>query len=145
MGNVWRFPYLVYDNGGGAFLVIFFAMLFLAGIPMFFLELALGQFSGLGPTHVFYRLAPVFQGLGYAALTINAFVGFYYNVVISYCLYYLILSMRGTLPWTSCDPSWKDCIVKNETQTCEQFNQTLTALNISKKQYFFYLNSIFYI
>ena len=62
LGNVWRFPFLVFDNGGGAFLIIFFAMLFLVGIPMFFLELAIGQFSGLGPTHVFYSMAPAFQG-----------------------------------------------------------------------------------
>jgi SNF family Na+-dependent transporter len=62
LGNVWRFPYLVFKNGGGAFIVIFFLMLFLVGIPIFFLELVIGQFSGIGPTHVFYKMAPLFQG-----------------------------------------------------------------------------------
>ena len=49
-------------NGGGAFIVIFFLMLFLVGLPIFFLELAIGQFSGIGPTHVFQKMAPLFQG-----------------------------------------------------------------------------------
>ena len=62
MGAVWRFPYLVFVNGGGAFIIIFFFMLFVVGIPLFFLELAIGQFSGLGPTHAFHRIAPLFQG-----------------------------------------------------------------------------------
>ena len=59
-----RFPYVAYNNGGGTFIIPYVLMLLLIGMPVYFNELALGQFAGLTPIKIFGRIAPGFQGLG---------------------------------------------------------------------------------
>ncbi|XP_038630619.1 sodium- and chloride-dependent neutral and basic amino acid transporter B(0+)-like [Scyliorhinus canicula] len=60
LGNIWRFPYLAYKNGGGAFLIPYTLMLALAGMPMFFLETSFGQFASLGPVAA-WNAVPILQ------------------------------------------------------------------------------------
>ena len=102
LGNVWRFPYLAYKNGGGSFLIPYVIMLFFAGLPLFFMELVLGQYSRQGPTKVFGRIAPVFKGLGLAMLGATFFVGIYYNVIIGWTLFYMFKGFTSDLPWVEC-------------------------------------------
>ncbi|RZC41020.1 SNF domain containing protein, partial [Asbolus verrucosus] len=61
LANVWRFPYLCYKNGGGAFLVPYCIMLIIGGIPLFYMELALGQFNRKGAITCWGRLCPLFK------------------------------------------------------------------------------------
>ncbi|XP_010614296.1 sodium- and chloride-dependent neutral and basic amino acid transporter B(0+) [Fukomys damarensis] len=107
LGNVWRFPYLTYNNGGGAFLIPYAIMLALAGLPLFFLECSLGQFASLGPVSV-WKILPLFQGVGITMVLISIFVTIYYNVIIGYSLYYLFASFQSELPWKTCSSSWSD-------------------------------------
>ncbi|KAJ8888679.1 hypothetical protein PR048_008171 [Dryococelus australis] len=105
LGNVWRFPYLCYRNGGGAFLVPYLLMLFLCGIPLFLMETTLGQFSSRGCLTVF-SISPLFKGAGYAIIVVNIICSSYYSVVVSYPLYFLAMCMRKKLPWEDCDNPW---------------------------------------
>lgn len=67
LGNVWRFPFLCYDYGGGSFLVPYFIMLFGLGLPIYFLEMTIGQYAGIGPIKTFGYVAPIMKGLGYVS------------------------------------------------------------------------------
>ncbi|CAI5688208.1 unnamed protein product [Oreochromis niloticus] len=101
LGNIWRFPYLAYKNGGGAFLIPYFVMLVVVGIPLFFLESAFGQFCSQGPVNV-WRAVPLIQGIGVAMVVVSVIVSIYYNVIIAYSLYYMFASMQCPLPWSGC-------------------------------------------
>ncbi|KAK7479954.1 hypothetical protein BaRGS_00028781, partial [Batillaria attramentaria] len=106
LGNVWRFPYICYKNGGGAFLIPYLTMLVFLGLPLFYMELALGQFHRQGPITIWRRICPMFCGVGYAICVVASFVGAYYNTIIAWALYYLIMSLRSPLVYASCDNDW---------------------------------------
>uniref|UniRef100_A0AAY4F0D6 Transporter n=1 Tax=Denticeps clupeoides TaxID=299321 RepID=A0AAY4F0D6_9TELE len=105
LANVWRFPYLCYKNGGGAFLIPYGLFLFIAGMPLFYMELALGQYNREGAATV-WKICPMFKGVGYTVILIALYVGFYYNVIIAWSLYYLFSSFTRELPWQNCGNKW---------------------------------------
>ncbi|XP_071479967.1 sodium- and chloride-dependent glycine transporter 1-like [Diadema antillarum] len=105
LGNVWRFPYLAYENGGGAFLIPYVVMLTFAGLPLFFMEVSFGQYCSQGPITC-WRAIPMLRGVGYGMVLTSAYVGIYYNVIIMYTIYYMFASFTSKLPWTSCTSSW---------------------------------------
>ncbi|KAL8614152.1 hypothetical protein ACOMHN_026369 [Nucella lapillus] len=123
LGNVWRFPYLCYRNGGGAFLIPYVCMLAVVGLPLFFLELAFGQFASLGPISI-WRVNPLLKGLGYGMVIVSWLISLYYNVVISYVIFYLYSSLASVLPWTTCTNHWN-------TDRCITHHTANTTVNVT--------------
>ncbi|XP_039075203.1 sodium- and chloride-dependent creatine transporter 1 [Hyaena hyaena] len=111
LGNVWRFPYLCYKNGGGVFLIPYVLIALVGGIPIFFLEISLGQFMKAGSINV-WNICPLFKGLGYASMVIVFYCNTYYIMVLAWGFYYLVKSFTTTLPWATCGHTWNtpDCV-----------------------------------
>ncbi|XP_007949813.1 sodium-dependent dopamine transporter [Orycteropus afer afer] len=105
LANVWRFPYLCYKNGGGAFLVPYLFFMVIAGMPLFYMELALGQFNREGAAGV-WKICPILKGVGFTVILISLYVGFFYNVIIAWALHYFFSSFTMELPWIHCNNTW---------------------------------------
>jgi len=135
LGNVWRFPYLCYQHGGVTFLIAYLTMLLVSGLPLFFLELALGQYAGKGPLKVFGRMAPIAKGLGYGMLFISFLVVIYYNLIIAWTIYYTFAGFTSELPWTYCGEganatlTSRDCYYKIQEERCFNASDSDTFWN----------------
>lgn len=103
LGNIWRFSYLCYKNGGGAFLVPYLIALFVVGIPLMILEIGLGhKMRGSAPAS-FASISKRWEWLGWWQIIFVMFgIVLYYSVIISWCLSFFFLSFN--LGWTQ-DPN----------------------------------------
>ena len=103
------------------FLIAYLTMLLVSGLPLFFLELALGQYAGKGPLKVFGRMAPIAKGLGYGMLMITFLVVIYYNLIIAWTIYYTFAGFTSELPWTYCGNgslTSQDCFQRDQAMQC---------------------------
>jgi len=119
LGNVWRFPYLCYKNGGGAFLIVYFISMAFCGVPIFLQEVAIGQYLGSGGMTLVAQVAPMLKGVGIATMCVVGFLDIYYSVIIAWTLFYLFMGfsdLQNGVPWQSCDGWWntKNCFHKSE-------------------------------
>ena len=98
LGNIWRFGYMVYTNGGGAFLIPYFVALFCVGISLMILELALGHLTKGSAPLAFKKIHEKSEWVGWIAVIGGFIITTYYNVIIAWCLYYLISVIAFGLP-----------------------------------------------
>merc|ERR1711910_18396 len=106
LGNVWRFPYLCFKNGGGAFLIPYFIAMFTCGIPLFLLEVSIGQYLGTGGMSVVGQLCPILKGVGYSAIVMVFLENVYYIIIVAWTMFYIaniLYNVGGGLPWSSCE------------------------------------------
>nr|KAF6322880.1 solute carrier family 6 member 4 [Pipistrellus kuhlii] len=134
LGNVWRFPYVCYQNGGGAFLIPYTIMAIFGGIPLFYMELVLGQYHRNGCISVWKKICPIFKGIGYTTCIIALYTAFYYNTIMAWALYYLISSFTAQLPWTNCENPWNTA---NCTNYFSEDNITWTPHSTSPAEEFY--------
>ncbi|MBN2095984.1 sodium-dependent transporter [Candidatus Peregrinibacteria bacterium] len=97
LGNLWRFPYIAFKNGGGAFLVPYFVALLTAGIPLLLAEYAFGARSKTGAPHAMRNISPRVEWVGWWAILTGFMILTYYMAVMAWSWFYMIKS--PSLPW----------------------------------------------
>ncbi|XP_038838605.1 sodium-dependent neutral amino acid transporter B(0)AT1-like isoform X2 [Salvelinus namaycush] len=102
VGNVWRFPYLCQIYGGGAFLIPYLIALVFQGLPLLYLELAIGQRLRMGSIGVWNSISPYLGGVGVASMVVSFCVSLFYNTIVAWVLWYLFNSFQDPLPWSQC-------------------------------------------
>ncbi|XP_055734186.1 sodium- and chloride-dependent GABA transporter 2-like [Salvelinus fontinalis] len=126
-GNVWRFPYLCYKNGGGVFFIPYVLFLVTCGIPLFFLETSLGQYTSQGGITCWRKMCPLFEGMGYTCNLVISFGAISYIVILAWAFFYLFSSFSAELPWASCGNWWN-------TDSCMDYSKQNLSTNLTSRQ-----------
>ena len=92
LGNIWRFPYVAYDNGGGAFMVPYLIALLTAGIPLLFLDYIVGHKYRAAPPRAYKKMLPSAQFVGWWQTLVSFVIAIYYAAVIVWAGSYMIFS-----------------------------------------------------
>ena len=92
LGNLWKYPYLVGENGGSAFIIIYAILLVFIGVPLVIAEISIGRFGQLNPVGSFGLISPKFKWVGAMGLVTGFILLSFYPVVGGWILYYLYQS-----------------------------------------------------
>ncbi|RCN49376.1 Sodium:neurotransmitter symporter family protein [Ancylostoma caninum] len=132
LGNVWRFPYLCFKNGGGSFLVVYAIFFCLAAVPIFIMEVTIGQYLQKGAMEM-WRMCPIFKGVGIGNVVIAFMCIAYFCVIVSWAIFYMISSFNSVFPWESCNNYWNDytCVTGKESASAlAKLTQNLTRAGL---------------
>ncbi|MEG3190774.1 sodium-dependent transporter [Lysobacter sp. D1-1-M9] len=94
LGNIWRFPYLASDNGGGAFVLVYLACIFVVGLPVLIAEILLGRHGRRSPINTLLDLtretgaAKAWAGIGWIGIIAGVLILSFYSVVGGWTLHY---------------------------------------------------------
>lgn len=96
LGNLWRFPYLVGENGGSAFLIIYLLFVIFIGLSLVIAEISVGRAAQLNPVGAFNLISPKLKWVGAMGILTGFVIISYYPVVGGWILYYLYHSFADS-------------------------------------------------
>lgn len=120
LGNIWRFPYVTFENGGGAFLVAYFVCLFFAGIPLLMLEFSMGHLTKQSAPGAFAKIRPKMQWFGWFAVGVGFVIVTYYAIIMSWSVNYTY--QAATLGWQENIGEYADAQYSIETTELENMD-----------------------
>lgn len=92
LGNIWRFPYVAYENGGGAFLLPYLIALMTAGLPLLFLDYIVGHKYRRSAPLSYQQITPKAEVIGWWQVMVCLFIGAYYASVLAWAASYVYFS-----------------------------------------------------
>ena len=97
LGSVWKFPYIVGQNGGGAYLLVYMAAVFLIGIPVMIAEFVIGRHSGRNALEAYSHYSKKYKAVGMTSVIVPSVILSYYCVIGGWAIMYLYLTVTGQL------------------------------------------------
>jgi NSS family neurotransmitter:Na+ symporter len=97
LGSIWRFPYIVGENGGGAFVLLYLVCVLILGIPVMLSEFSIGTYTRKGPVKAYAQFSKWWRPLGYNSIIVSTLISGFYYIVAGWSLYYFVASIDGTL------------------------------------------------
>lgn len=127
IGNLLRYPSIVYRNYGVQWFIPYFMALFLVGIPLLLLEISLGQAYRGGAVVAFNRVSHRMRGLGLSVVFVGYIIATYYVVILAWAMAFFRHSFTSPLPWTGglkeIESFFFDTVVRNRvTETADGFS-----------------------
>ncbi len=107
LGNIWKFPYITGENGGGAFVLVYLACIAVIGIPIMMAETMIGRKGRLSPVHSMQNLAAeagasrAWIGLGWVGVVAGLLILSFYAVIAGWALNYIFLAASGSFTGAS--------------------------------------------
>lgn len=97
LGNIWRFPYIVGENGGGAFIIAYLIAILILGIPLMILEISAGRVERGSPVKTFRTIHKKAAWFGWLVVALTLIIMSYYFVITGWSLGYAIDSLSGNV------------------------------------------------
>ncbi len=110
--NIGFEKFFNFQYGGSALMVVYCLTFFLSAFPIFFLELALGQFSGRSPIRTFQLQLPAAEGVGIIVSFFSFFASIFYTAQVAQALSYVFLSGYTPMHWETCNNPWNSNVRK---------------------------------
>jgi len=116
-GNVWRFPYMLYSNGGGVFLIPYLCSLFFIAVPMYLVETAYGQLIECKLQERYSIIKPSWWGISLAQICVCFFTCIYYITLMAWSFSFFFDSFTSPLPWINANAENYVAVVNADGET----------------------------
>lgn len=124
-GNIWRFPYMLYENGGGVFFIPFIICIIVICYPLYYLEIAYGQMYNktMHKYFSFKNASSGWQGISIGIFIVLFFQSIMYMCLLGWCFNFFLFSFQSPLPWAVTDEQREQGKFFNESYFKHEFLQ----------------------